>query len=85
MRDEQWHEQHYSFQNVYKKIKSQSINTCVCSDRTKQIKHMSPAKSMFINGYRDGLATGLTQNLAANIWKQGGEKKTTNHWKNVKN
>lgn len=69
------HQQHYSFQNVYKKIKSQFNNTCVCSDRTKQIKHESPAKFMFINGYRDGSATGLIQNLAANIWKQEKRKK----------
>lgn len=71
------HQQHYSFQNVYKKIKSQFNNTCVCSDRTKQIKHESPAKFMFINGYRDGSATGLIQNLAANIWKQEKRKKNS--------
>lgn len=80
------HQQHYSFQTVYKKIKSQSNNTCVCSDRTKQIKHESPAKIAFIYGSRDGSATGLIQNLAANIWKQDEKKKkNTVHWKNVQN
>lgn len=39
------HQQHYSFQTVYKKIKSQSNNTCVCSDTTKQIKQMRALQS----------------------------------------
>lgn len=30
---------------------------------------------MVINADRDGSETGLTQNLAANIWKQGKKKR----------
>lgn len=57
---------------------------CLLRQNKANQTHESPAKFMFINGYSDGSATGLIQNLAANIWKQEKEKKTV-HWKNVQN
>lgn len=79
------HQQDYSFQTVYKKIKSQSNNTCVCSDRTKQIKYMRALQSSC-----SLMVTEVDQQrVSFRTWQQTFEnkkkKKKKVYWKNVQN